>query len=199
MDGVALTPLTVDVHESGLVTGLNAESQQGFWFQLSQQQRQEVAPPWGPQQLQALNRYADVQNNPLRYTDPPGHTVYLTQQEAAVFAEILHEIADAMTEKKENWHLDTQALIAAAVSQPTGPVGKLLAAIAGSLNTFDWKAIAKWRGLARCIEQMNGAEGVVIGGGRNAGYGFSLWVLSRSTGDMIEVKLGPLHYLKMVP
>jgi len=73
MDGVVLKPLTVDFHESGLVTGLNAESQQGFWFQLTQAQQAEIAPPWGPQQPQALNRYAYVQNNPLRYTDPDGH------------------------------------------------------------------------------------------------------------------------------
>ncbi len=47
MDGVALKPLTVDFHESGLVTGLNAENQQGCWFQLSQRERQAVAAPWG--------------------------------------------------------------------------------------------------------------------------------------------------------
>ncbi|WP_026371047.1 RHS repeat-associated core domain-containing protein [Kallotenue papyrolyticum] len=47
MDGVALKPLTVDFHEPGFVSGLNAENSQGFWFQLSERERQEVAPSWG--------------------------------------------------------------------------------------------------------------------------------------------------------
>ncbi len=47
LDGVALKPLTVDVHESECVTGRNAEHRQGCWFQLTQEQQAEIAPPWG--------------------------------------------------------------------------------------------------------------------------------------------------------
>jgi RHS repeat-associated protein len=73
MKGIALKPLTVDFHEPGFVGSLNSENQQGFWFRLSDEQRQEVGSPWGPANPQALNRYSYVQNNPMRYTDPTGH------------------------------------------------------------------------------------------------------------------------------
>ncbi|WP_161668827.1 RHS repeat-associated core domain-containing protein [Kallotenue papyrolyticum] len=77
MDGVALKPLTVDFHEPGFVNRLREEYQftldHGFWFQLDDAQREEAKEPWGPQNPQALNRYAYVLNNPLRYTDPTGH------------------------------------------------------------------------------------------------------------------------------
>jgi RHS repeat-associated protein len=73
MDGVALTPLTVDFHEPGFLTGIAEETTQGFWFQRSSQERQQTTAPWGPANPQALNRYSYVQNNPLKYTDPTGH------------------------------------------------------------------------------------------------------------------------------
>jgi len=58
--------------------------QQGFYFQLSNRDRQNAAIPWGPANPQALNRYSYVQNNPLRYTDPMGHTLYLSPLESAM-------------------------------------------------------------------------------------------------------------------
>jgi hypothetical protein len=72
--GVALTPLTVDFHAPGLVAGLNDEARPPFWFQVRSDQRRQRGSPWGPQHPQALNRYSYVQNNPLRYTDPTGHS-----------------------------------------------------------------------------------------------------------------------------
>jgi hypothetical protein len=74
MDGVALKALTVDFHEPGFVSTLNDENQLPFWFQMSNEQKQKAGSPWGPQNPQALNRYSYVQNNPLKYTDPTGHT-----------------------------------------------------------------------------------------------------------------------------
>jgi RHS repeat-associated protein len=59
MGGVALKPLTVDFHETGFVSGLNAENGQGFWFQNADQ-----VAPWGPANPQGLNRYSYVQNIP---------------------------------------------------------------------------------------------------------------------------------------
>jgi hypothetical protein len=73
MEGVALKGLTVDFHEPGFVSTLNSENQQPFWFEMSREQKQQAGSPWGPANPQALNRYAYVQNNPLRWTDPSGH------------------------------------------------------------------------------------------------------------------------------
>jgi hypothetical protein len=63
----------VDFHEPGFVSALSGENQMPFWFQMSDQQRQQAGEPWGPANPQALNRYSYVQNNPLKYTDPSGH------------------------------------------------------------------------------------------------------------------------------
>lgn len=73
MDGVALKPLTVDFHEPGFVSKLSTENGFGFWFQLSDDDKQKVGSPWGPENPQSLNRYSYTQNNPLRWKDPSGH------------------------------------------------------------------------------------------------------------------------------
>jgi RHS repeat-associated protein len=78
MDGVQLRPLTVDFHEPGFVGTLNTESAQPFWFQLSDDAKQQVGEPWGPQEAQALNRYSYVQNGPVTYSDPTGHAYTCT-------------------------------------------------------------------------------------------------------------------------
>jgi RHS repeat-associated protein len=76
MDGVALKGLTVDFHEPGFVAQLGGENGQAFWFQMSDEQRQQAGSPWGPANPQALDRYSYVQNNPLKYTDPSGHCIF---------------------------------------------------------------------------------------------------------------------------
>jgi len=73
MDGVAVKPLTVGFHETQFLGKLNQENGFGFWFQLSDEARQQVGSPWGPTNPQALNRYSYVLNNPLKWTDPSGH------------------------------------------------------------------------------------------------------------------------------
>jgi len=78
---IALRPLAVDFHESGFVAGLAREDAfteaKGFWFQLSNREKQRGEGSlwqWGPRNPQTLNRYGFVLNNPLRYTDPSGHS-----------------------------------------------------------------------------------------------------------------------------
>ena len=79
-DRVALRPLTVDFHESKFVVASNYEnkftSTYGFHFQLSKKALKKEKYQWGPKNVQALNRYTYVLNNPLRYTDPSGHRAH---------------------------------------------------------------------------------------------------------------------------
>jgi RHS repeat-associated protein len=86
LEGVARKPLTVDFHEPGFVSRLAQEDQFGPWFQLSDEEKQQLGSPWGPANPQALNRYRYVQNNPLRYTDPTGHITLSVSFNVALFA-----------------------------------------------------------------------------------------------------------------
>jgi len=76
----ALRLLIVDFHESGFAATLareNAFTQaKGFRFQLRDKDKRDgegAKWQWGPADPQALDRYAYVLSNPLRYTDPTGH------------------------------------------------------------------------------------------------------------------------------
>ncbi len=89
--------LTVDFHESGLLSSAAGENLQivedGFWFQLSDANRQNASEPWGPHNPQALNRYSYVFDNPLLYSDPSGHILYLSHEEAGYFVTALRQLA----------------------------------------------------------------------------------------------------------
>jgi RHS repeat-associated protein len=93
MDGVAVKPLTVGFHEQQFLGKVNAENAMGFWFQLDDQQRQRMGSPMGPANAQALNRYAYVQNNPLKWIDPTGHTVYMSQKEGRDYVNNIRKLA----------------------------------------------------------------------------------------------------------
>lgn len=78
-DTQALSPLTVDFHETQFIDSLGEElrftQDKGFWFQLKDKDKEseQAKTLWGPKNTQALNRYSYVVNNPLRYNDPSGH------------------------------------------------------------------------------------------------------------------------------
>jgi hypothetical protein len=94
MDGIAVKPLTVDFHEGGFQTKLNQENGLGFWFQLSDDEKKQAGSPWGPVNAQALNRYSYVQNNPMRWTDPSGHTLYLNATQASRLVTMIESLAN---------------------------------------------------------------------------------------------------------
>jgi hypothetical protein len=54
MDGVALKGLTVDFHEPGFVESMTKQSQQEFWFQLSDDQKEKVGNPLTEEQREGL-------------------------------------------------------------------------------------------------------------------------------------------------
>jgi hypothetical protein len=73
MAGIALKPLTVSFHEYGFNAKLNSENRFEPWFMLSNTEKQQLGSTMGPVNPQALNRYAYVMNNPVKYVDPSGH------------------------------------------------------------------------------------------------------------------------------
>jgi hypothetical protein len=201
MDGVALRPLTVDFHEPGFVSSLNSENQQGFWFQMSNEQRQKAGSPWGPANPQALNRYSYVQNNPLKYTDPTGHTVYLSKEQAASFSRYLVQLADLLTSNEGHPSQDALDLAKNTIRWASGAllrvIRNLIETILGDPKTLRWKKISKIRELSDRIDEVNaeGSLGVAIGGGANAGYDYNIWVMNRSNGkNMKQVEFGWFLY-----
>ena len=98
----ALRPLTVDFHEPGFLAGISQEDaftqQKGFWFELSSSDRGKAKIPWGPANPQALNRYSYALDNPLRYSDPTGHTVYFGYEQAVKAALAFRNAASTYNE-----------------------------------------------------------------------------------------------------
>ena len=130
MDGVAVKPLTVDFHEGGFQSKLNQENRLGFWFQLSDEQQQQAGSPWGPANAQALNRYSYVQNNPLKWTDPTGHTVYLNRKQTENVINLLTNQAKDIRDRVTEVGIGLGLIASALMGDPaTFAVGLLIASI----------------------------------------------------------------------
>ncbi|MDQ3705893.1 MAG: RHS repeat-associated core domain-containing protein [Chloroflexota bacterium] len=125
--------LTVDFHESGLVSSSNRDNAailgEGFPFQ-----RGTTGDAGGPQNPQALNRYSYTLNNPVRFTDPTGHAIFiplLIAIGAGVVTSVATDVAiDAavacFTDDCSNFDAGSSA--GRALKDPwtyTGPIGKI--------------------------------------------------------------------------
>jgi RHS repeat-associated protein len=151
MDGVALKPLTVDFHEPGFVASLNLENNGG----------DEELYRMGPANPQALNRYSYVVNNPLRYTDPTGHDVRMTRDEAAFFSvHILSPLIEQLEQQNEQEALATLAagiLLAGAAGALSGSIAAMLGSLAleagsGLVGSIDWTNVKDILGWLRWLK-----------------------------------------------
>jgi hypothetical protein len=189
-DDAKLTPLTVDFHEPGFVAAVNGENsftlQKGFWFELGNEDRKEAKYQWGPANPQVLNRYAYVLNNPLRYTDPTGHTAYLSHQDAAALEAYLLHFADLLESGKgaSQWVGDlAQSCQDAGCNPLLTNFLQLASAILSEPIRGSHKIVAFLRDLGHMIGGMNNAYGVAI----------TIWgedrfisVLDRQTGMVVS-------------
>jgi hypothetical protein len=93
---VELRPLTVGFHETQFTTALNEENrftqEKGFYFQLGNKDKEKAKYQWGALNPQALNRYSYVLNNPVRYTDPTGHSAIVWEWENEYYRVIMRDI-----------------------------------------------------------------------------------------------------------
>jgi hypothetical protein len=200
MDGVPVKPLTVDFHEPGFVAGVNAENRHAFWFQHTAQ-----AAPWGPANPQALNRYSYVLNNPVRWTDPTGHTVYMSQSQADAFARGIHEMITIQRDLRKGVFIDTVAWLTQFIAgflpgKANKIIAELFSQIFQGLNDYTDDQLNRWADIGFGIMMANGPKGVAIGGGWNTGYGSTVYILDRTNGGSpYVVELGWWNYHDMVP
>lgn len=201
LDGIALKPLTVDFHEPALLARLNDEN------------RGADAKLYRGGQLnpQALNRYAYVQNNPVKYTDPSGHTWYMSQDAAVIAAGILRDSASKLRSEQLTPNIIDKVIVGVVgevtvkwLEQIAGKAvgGTLLRGTAafvgnvGALATFAATMYDEGLGftadhldeIARLIEKANiGGYGVALKYENGA-----LWSVNRSDGSQYTLKLPPL-------
>ncbi|NJO81982.1 MAG: RHS repeat-associated core domain-containing protein [Blastochloris sp.] len=142
MDGVAITPLTIDVHEGGFLGKLNAESRTGFWFELGREERQQHGSPMGPANPQSLNRYSYVQNNPLKYTDPTGHYLLLDWHSSLVFQQALIDMSAVASNALNGASIDVDGAISSILAAVGAALGSAVVEVIAALTTMFFEALS---------------------------------------------------------
>ncbi len=206
-DSASMKALTVDYHETGFVSTVNAEQdlteQKGFWSQLSsddKQQDKRARAPFGPANPQALNRYSYVLNNPQRYTDPTGHSVYLSHEDAAKVSEFLIALADQLRNdaKSIDW---TRLGYDTVFAMFGGLPGLGLALLQEIIWRFgEYAASVMLRNWGETIRDQNGANGVAIGVFVDKSGKFTshwLIIVNRDNGNNSKIWLDPIYGSKV--
>jgi hypothetical protein len=201
--------LTVDFHEPQFAAGVGAENaftrEKGFNFELSGEDKQEAKYQGGPPNPQALNRFSYGLNNPVKYTDPTGHTVYMSQAQADAFARGIHEMVKLQRSIRDGMGIDTAAWLAQFIAdflpgKANKAIAELFSLIFDGMNSYTDEQLSKWVDIGFGILMANGDKGVAVGGGWNAGYGSNVYILDRTNGGTpYVVELGWGNYHDMVP
>jgi len=199
MDGIALKPLTVSFSEPGFVSKLNQENQFGPWFTLSDKDKEQLGSSMGPQNPQSLNRYSYVLNNPLRFTDPSGHTWQLSSVDAAALANDLRDVANnysvpANVDYAIAALIGIGTIVRASMGLPAAVGG---VAVAGQVIVFGGLTLTVAGGtssllanevnnIASLIERASGGnpEGVTLELRDNV-----LWATNRKSGQMFALEM----------
>jgi RHS repeat-associated protein len=206
VDGASqLTPLTVDFHEPGFVAMLNGETAfrqtKGFWFQLSDEDRQQAGSPWGPANSQALNRYSYVLNNPLCYIDPTGHSVYMDKPEALRYVQALKNLASGLKTaatliKNGGYTIAAISLAITAVAPEAvaaTAITALISLIAAGIGADFLQALAdQILEYAGYVASNTGDTGVIISASCNTpGFSCNITVVNRDNGNGVMYTTGP--------
>jgi hypothetical protein len=186
-----LTPLTVAFHEASFIGVVGAENRElmqfGWFFQWGREVRREHPVPAGPLNPQALNRYAYVLNNPLRYVDPTGHYLidYFDVELTVGQTEDLLRELDSWLDVAESfddfakladilgWTAEAMGVLGLTAPEVSVPAGGLLIAAGltldwtvGDLNTLRYE-MAMAAGRTKSGEYTSCARGVHLRMGSN--------------------------------
>ena len=148
---------------------------------------------------QALNRYAYVLNNPMRWTDPGGHSVYMSHEQANLFVQYLRDFARELYRAAKGLPNNVQGILASIANAFGGSIAKFLHKLFLNLRLLQYEQIAAIYALADYVEGVNklSPDGVAIATGLNSGEYFpnEIYILNRSTGDITHM---PMSYIIQV-
>jgi hypothetical protein len=161
----------------------------------------------GPTNPQALNRYSYMQNNPVRYVDPSGHSVYMSKDEAQAYVTQLKETVAILQKAIEmlNYGASGVAILATlAALSPDPTVSKMVAAALGLVAGTGFAAALALGYIANQIDtyantintiisDKDNKSGVIISVCADVALTCKVTVVSRDTGNgvVIDMAHGP--------